>query len=115
MGADRSRLPALGSEPAFTFPAIHRTVLANGLRVWTVPHHQVPLVSLLALVPVGASSDPSDRPGLAAITVGIWIVQILWSRWWMDRCAMGPLEWLWRRLYRGPTPMLRPAPTPVVP
>jgi uncharacterized protein len=52
-----------------------------------------------------------DRPGLAAITVAIWVVQILWSRWWMDRFAMGPLEWLWRRLYRGPTPLLRPAPT----
>ncbi|ATC33523.1 DUF418 domain-containing protein [Caulobacter vibrioides] len=51
-----------------------------------------------------------DRPGLAAITIGIWIVQILWSRWWMDRFAMGPLEWLWRRLYRGPTPLRRPRP-----
>ncbi len=68
MGADRSRLPELGPEPRFTFPAIRRTILANGLRVWTVEHRQVPLVSVLALVPVGASSDPSDRPGLAAIT-----------------------------------------------
>jgi zinc protease len=68
MTADRSHLPALGPEPQFRFPHIHRTVLANGLRIWTVPHRQVPLVALLALVPVGASSDPSDRPGLAAIT-----------------------------------------------
>lgn len=50
-----------------------------------------------------------DRPGLAAITVGIWIVQILWSRWWLDRFEMGPLEWVWRRLYRGPSPLRRPA------
>jgi predicted Zn-dependent peptidase len=68
MAADRSQLPSLGPEPAFRFPEIHRTVLANGLRVWTVPHRQVPLVAVLALVPVGASSDPPDRPGLAAIT-----------------------------------------------
>jgi predicted Zn-dependent peptidase len=66
--ADRSRLPDLGPERSFTFPAISRTTLANGLRVWTVAHHQVPLVSVLALVPAGASSDPPDRPGLAAIT-----------------------------------------------
>src|SRR5205085_11371026 len=52
----------------FHFPDIHRTVLANGVRVWTVPHRQVPLIALLALVPVGASSDPADRHGLAAIT-----------------------------------------------
>jgi zinc protease len=68
MAADRSRLPSIGAEPGFRFPEIRRTVLANGLRVWTVEHHQVPLVALLALVPVGASSDPPDRPGLAAIT-----------------------------------------------
>jgi zinc protease len=68
MPADRSRLPSLGPERPFTFPEIRRTTLANGLRVWTVQHRQVPLVALLALVPVGASSDPPDRPGLAAIT-----------------------------------------------
>ena len=66
--ADRSRLPGLGPERPFTFPAIRRTTLANGLRVWTVEHHQVPLVSVLALVPVGSSSDPANQPGLAAIT-----------------------------------------------
>lgn len=56
-----------------------------------------------------------DRPGLAAITVGVWIVQILWSRWWLDRFEMGPLEWVWRRLYRGPTPIRRPSLAPVTP
>jgi predicted Zn-dependent peptidase len=68
MSVDRSRLPALGADPRFRFPEIQRTVLDNGLRVWTVSHNQVPLVALLVLVPVGASSDPPDRPGLAAIT-----------------------------------------------
>jgi len=52
-----------------------------------------------------------DRPGLALIVIAIWIVQILWSKWWMDRFSMGPLEWFWRRLYRGPTPILRPKAT----
>jgi len=65
---DRSTLPELGPERAFAFPAIHRTTLANGVRVWSVQHRQVPLIAVLALVPVGASSDPSNRPGLAAIT-----------------------------------------------
>ena len=65
---DRSTLPDLGPERPFAFPAIHRTTLANGVRVWSVQHHQVPLIAVLVLVPVGASSDPSNRPGLAAIT-----------------------------------------------
>ena len=68
MAVDRSRLPALGPDPSFRFPNIQRRTLANGLRVWTVEHHAVPLVSFLALLPVGAASDPPDRPGLAAVT-----------------------------------------------
>jgi predicted Zn-dependent peptidase len=68
MAVDRSRLPALGPDPSFRFPEIQRRTLSNGLRVWTVEHHAVPLVSFLALLPVGAASDPPDRPGLAAVT-----------------------------------------------
>jgi zinc protease len=68
MRADRSRLPPLGPERPFHFPEVRRRALPNGLRVWTVEHHQVPLVAVLALVPVGASADPPGRPGLAAIT-----------------------------------------------
>jgi uncharacterized protein len=48
-----------------------------------------------------------DRPALAGIVVLIWIAQILWSRWWLDRFTMGPLEWLWRLAYRGPAPLRR--------
>ena len=55
-----------------------------------------------------------DRPGLALIVLVIWIVQILWSRWWMARFTMGPLEWLWRRAYRGPTPLRRAPPAVAV-
>ena len=67
MAVDRTRLPALGVTPPLQFPEIRRHTLSNGLRVWTVEHHAVPLVSFLALLPVGASADPSGRPGLAAI------------------------------------------------
>jgi uncharacterized protein len=48
-----------------------------------------------------------DRPALAAIVVAIWIAQILWSRWWLARFTMGPLEWVWRLAYRGPAPLRR--------
>ncbi|WP_066730249.1 DUF418 domain-containing protein [Caulobacter sp. CCH9-E1] len=48
-----------------------------------------------------------DRPALAAIVVVTWIVQILASRWWLKRFSMGPLEWVWRLAYRGPTPLRR--------
>jgi len=68
MAVDRSRLPALGPDPGFRFPHIQRGALANGMRVWTVEHHAVPLVSFLVLLPAGSAADPADRPGLAAMT-----------------------------------------------
>ena len=68
MRADRARLPALGADPLLRFPEIQRRTLTNGLRVWTVEHRAVPLISFLALLPTGASADPLERPGLAAIT-----------------------------------------------
>ncbi len=68
MAVDRSRLPVPGAEAPFMFPEIRRRTLSNGLRVCTVEHHAVPLVSCLVLLPVGASADPADRPGLAAVT-----------------------------------------------
>jgi uncharacterized protein len=55
-----------------------------------------------------------DRPGLALIVLAIWIAQILWSRWWMARFTMGPLEWLWRLAYRGPMPLRRAPPAVAV-
>jgi zinc protease len=67
MAIDRSKLPALGPETGFTFPQIHRTTLANGLRAWTVEQRDIPLATFLVLLPVGAAADPPARPGVAAI------------------------------------------------
>ena len=65
---DRSRLPALGPEPEFALPEIRRDSRPNGLSVWTVEHHAVPLITVFVLLPLGGASDPPERPGLAAIT-----------------------------------------------
>jgi|GEM_PF-1294672 len=51
--------------------------------------------------------DQLDRPALAGIVAATWIAQILWSRWWMTRFAIGPLEWVWRLAYRGRTVLKR--------
>jgi zinc protease len=66
---DRSRLPPLRPVPPFNFPAVTRSALSNGLRVWTARHAVVPMTGLLLLVRRGASSDPSGREGLSAITI----------------------------------------------
>jgi len=32
------------------------------------------------------------------VVIGIWILQIMWSRPWLNKFRFGPLEWLWRSL-----------------
>jgi len=64
----RARLPEPGPTRPFTFPSIDKSTLANGLRLWTVTHRQVPLVAFLLLVRCGAASDPMGKDGLAAVT-----------------------------------------------
>ena len=66
--ADRSQLPSPGPTRPFPFPAIEKSTLPNGLRVWTVRHTQVPLVAFTLLIRRGASSDPAGKDGLAAVT-----------------------------------------------
>ena len=68
MTITRARLPEPGPSRPFTFPAVEKSVLPNGLRLWTVRHPQVPLVALMLLVRRGAASDPAGKEGLAAVT-----------------------------------------------
>ena len=38
------------------------------------------------------------RIGQLGIMVGVWILQIIYSKYWLDRFKFGPFEWLWRSL-----------------
>lgn len=47
------------------------------------------------------------RTGQILITIGIWIIQLLWSQPWLSNFRFGPLEWLWRSLsYRKVQPFV---------
>ncbi len=65
---DRSKLPPLKPVPPFQFPSVDKSALANGLKIWTAYHAQVPMTGVMLLVRHGAASDPAGREGLAAIT-----------------------------------------------
>jgi zinc protease len=67
MGADRSRLPDVGPDPAFTFPAVVRHTLPNGLAVRTVEHHSVPIVTFTLQVEGGSGADSAGQEGLSAV------------------------------------------------
>jgi len=67
MGADRTRLPQPGPDPAFRFPSIARHTLPNGLKVRTVEHGGVPVVTFVLMIDGGLGADPSGQEGLASL------------------------------------------------
>jgi predicted Zn-dependent peptidase len=66
--ADRSRLPTVGSDPDFRFPEVAHHTLDNGLKVRTVEHPGVPVITFVMQIDGGLGADPAGREGLAAIT-----------------------------------------------
>ena len=60
-----SKPPALGPPPTLDLPAIQKRMLSNGLPVWIVETHEVPVVQVNLVVLVGSGDDPAGqvRPG----------------------------------------------------
>lgn len=52
------------------------------------------------------------RYELYYVVAAIWIVQLLWSPWWLRRFRFGPAEWLWRSLTYGKRQPMRLAKQP---
>lgn len=47
---------------------------------------------------------------MVLVVLGVWVLQLLWSPWWMARYRFGPAEWVWRSLtYWKRQPMARGA------
>jgi predicted Zn-dependent peptidase len=49
-------------------PNVRRVTLANGMQVFLLEDHELPLINLSALVRTGSVYEPADKIGLAAIT-----------------------------------------------
>jgi zinc protease len=67
-GPDRAIAPKPGPVPTLKLPAIQKRTLANGLPVWIVELHKVPVVHVSLVVKSGAGSDPKGKDGLANLT-----------------------------------------------
>lgn len=68
---DRSQPPALGAAPALKLPAIQKQKLSNGLGVWIVEHHEVPLAQLNLIVRSGSAADPIGKYGVGSLTAAM--------------------------------------------
>lgn len=60
--------PVLGAPNVFEPPAPEIVKLANGMTVWLLERHALPLVAVSVAVPVGSADDPAGKEGLASIT-----------------------------------------------
>ncbi len=62
---DRTKPPGLGPTPALKLPAIQKRELTNGLPVWLVELHEVPVAQVNLVVTSGSASDPAGKYGIA--------------------------------------------------
>jgi predicted Zn-dependent peptidase len=68
---DRSKPPAIGPAPSLKLPAIQKHKLANGLPVWIVEHHEVPLAQINLIVRSGSAADPLGKFGIGSLTAAM--------------------------------------------
>ena len=73
-GLDRAQRPKAGPEPAFKFPNVRMpNVLANGLHVYVVEDHSVPVVAVRVVTSADSTLDPPGKEGLYAVTLAALI------------------------------------------
>ena len=65
---DRTAAPKPGPPPSLKLPAIQTRTLSNGLPVWIVELHKVPVVHVSLVVKAGGGADPRGKYGLASLT-----------------------------------------------
>src|ERR1700675_402496 len=64
---DRTKPPQVGPAPALTLPAIQKRQLSNGLAVWLVELHEVPVAQVNLVVLSGGAGDPPGKYGLTGL------------------------------------------------
>jgi len=65
---DRSKMPQIGPNPAFTPPPVVRRKLSNGLEVLIAERHQLPILTLRLICRGGENLAPPGKEGLAGMT-----------------------------------------------
>ena len=64
----RKETPQPGPEPALHLPVPKTFALANGVKVYLIEEHELPVVSAALITLAGGENNPKDKPGLAAFT-----------------------------------------------
>src|SRR5256886_11192428 len=68
---DRSKPPQSGPPPVLKLPAIQKRMLSNGLPIWIVERHEVPIAQVNLVVLSGTGDDPAGKFGIASLTAAL--------------------------------------------
>jgi zinc protease len=71
LAAEAAALPKPGPVAKFALPAIEKKKLSNGLNVWIMQRHNLPIVSMNMVFRSGSTLDPEDRSGVASFTANM--------------------------------------------
>jgi predicted Zn-dependent peptidase len=63
--------PTLPAPKVFEPPAPEIVKLSNGMTLWLLERHALPLVAVSVALPVGSADDPAGKEGLASITANM--------------------------------------------
>ncbi len=65
---DRSVAPVLGPDPSITLPLVWKTEVPNGMKVYGIEQHELPLVTWSIVIKGGHLLDDISKPGVARFT-----------------------------------------------
>ncbi len=68
---DRSKPPTPGPPAALRPPSVQKRALSNGVPVWVVELHKVPVVEVTLAFASGAADDPPGKFGAASLTAAM--------------------------------------------
>ncbi|MFN8259073.1 MAG: pitrilysin family protein [Bacteroidales bacterium] len=69
---DRSKMPALGPDPAINLPKIWNSTLANGLKVYGIEQMELPLVQFNIVVDGGMMLEDKNKIGVANLVAELF-------------------------------------------
>ena len=68
---DRTRPPQIGPAPPLNLPPIQKRALSNGLPVWVIETHEVPIAQINLVVLAGSGDDPAGKFGTASLAAAM--------------------------------------------
>ena len=68
---DRSKMPPLGADRAFTVPEVKTAKLENGMEIFVVERHDLPKVAVTLATRAGSINNPAGKDGLADLSIEV--------------------------------------------